>query len=445
MKMVGQTSYKSIWKISYPIILSLIAQQMIVLADTAFLGRVGEVELGASALAGIFYVALFMTGFGFGTGAQILISRRNGEKKYDQIGKIFDHALYSLLILAALLFSVEKITGASILNFAIRSNEIKDSARIYLDIRIYGLFFAYINTLFRFFFIGITRTKVLSIVAVLMAIVNITLDYVLIFGKAGFPEMGIAGAALASVISEASATIFFIFFTFRTINVKKYKLFRFPRPDFVAVKDLISLSIYIMFQYFISLSAWFTFFIFIEKLGERSLASANIIRSIYMILMIPGWAYGSAVSTLVGNKIGEGKYNEVIPLVKKVALMSTLTIAVSILIGLLFPEQLLRIYTSSQELIRFSRPSLYIILIGLFVFSFNQIFFSAVSGTGNTRTALIIEIGTLMIYLLSANLLAIQFNQPVHVVWICEAVYFGILGLMAMLYLSTGHWKKKIF
>ncbi|MBI9036045.1 MAG: MATE family efflux transporter [Bacteroidales bacterium] len=439
------TSYKGIWEISFPIILSLIAQQMIVVADTAFLGRVGEVELGASALAGIFYVALFMTGFGFGSGAQIMISKRNGEKLYDQIGSIFSHAFYFLILLAITLFSIEKLIGGTILNISIHSAEVRESAKIYLDIRIYGLFFAFVNTLFRFFYIGITQTRVLSIVAILMAIVNISLDYVLIFGVWGFPEMGIAGAALASVISEASATLFFIFFTYRTIDVKKYKLFNFNKPDFKAVGKLLSLSVYIMFQYFISLSAWFTFFIFIEKLGERSLASANIIRSIYMILMIPGWAFGSAVSTLVGNMIGEGNYGSVMPVIKKVALMSLITMSFSILLGVLFPEQLLRVYTNNQDLIRFSLPSLYVVLIGLFVFSFNQVFFSAISGTGNTLVALIIEIGTLIIYLTSAYLLAIQYKQPVHVIWICEAIYFGLLGIASMIYLSSGHWKKKVF
>ena len=74
------TTYNNIWQISYPIILSLVAQNVVNVTDTAFLGRVGEVELGASAIGGLFYISIFMLGFGFGTGAQILIARRNGEK-----------------------------------------------------------------------------------------------------------------------------------------------------------------------------------------------------------------------------------------------------------------------------------------------------------------------------------------------------------------------------
>ena len=73
-------TYKQIWLIAYPILISLLMEQMIGMTDTAFLGRVGEVELGASAIAGVFYMVIFMVAFGFSIGAQILIARRNGER-----------------------------------------------------------------------------------------------------------------------------------------------------------------------------------------------------------------------------------------------------------------------------------------------------------------------------------------------------------------------------
>lgn len=71
---------KEIRHITYPVLISLLMQQLIGLTDTAYLGRVGEVELGASAVASMYYLAIYMLGFGFSVGAQILIARRNGEK-----------------------------------------------------------------------------------------------------------------------------------------------------------------------------------------------------------------------------------------------------------------------------------------------------------------------------------------------------------------------------
>ena len=73
---------KQIWNVSYPIFLSLLAQNIINVTDTAFLGRVGEVELGASAMGGLYYICVFTIAFGFSTGSQIVMARRNGERRY---------------------------------------------------------------------------------------------------------------------------------------------------------------------------------------------------------------------------------------------------------------------------------------------------------------------------------------------------------------------------
>lgn len=79
---------KEIWNVSYPIFLGLLAQNIINVTDTAFLGRVGEVELGASAMGGLFYICVFTIAFGFSVGSQILIARRNGEGRYKDVGPV---------------------------------------------------------------------------------------------------------------------------------------------------------------------------------------------------------------------------------------------------------------------------------------------------------------------------------------------------------------------
>ena len=81
---------RQILKIAGPILVSVLMEHLIGMTDTAFLGRVGEVELGASALAGVYYLAIFMLGFGFSTGVQIMIGRRNGEGNYTAIGELFN-------------------------------------------------------------------------------------------------------------------------------------------------------------------------------------------------------------------------------------------------------------------------------------------------------------------------------------------------------------------
>ena len=85
-----ENSYRQIWQIAYPIILSGIAQNIINFTNTAFLGHVGEVELGASAIAGIYYFTFIMVGWGIGSGTQIIIARRLGQQKFSDIGIVFN-------------------------------------------------------------------------------------------------------------------------------------------------------------------------------------------------------------------------------------------------------------------------------------------------------------------------------------------------------------------
>ena len=100
---------KQILKITYPVLISLLMEHMIGLTDTAYLGRVGEVELGASALAGVYYLVIYMLGFGFSVGAQVMMARRNGEGEYERIGEVFTQGGLFLFLLAAVLFTASNL------------------------------------------------------------------------------------------------------------------------------------------------------------------------------------------------------------------------------------------------------------------------------------------------------------------------------------------------
>jgi putative MATE family efflux protein len=412
--------------------------------DTAFLGRVGEVELGASAIAGLFYISIFMLGFGFGIGGQILIARRNGERNYSDIGRITDNSLYFLFGLGLLLFILVKFFSPVILRPLIASDDIYLASIDFLQFRIYGIFFAFGNVLLRAFFIGTTSTKVLTYNALIMAGANVFLDYALIFGNFGFPQMGIKGAALASSISEAISAVFFFSYTIYMVDLKKYNLLRFARFEWKVVKTTLDISFSVMLQYFLSLAGWFAFFMIIEKMGERSLAISNIVRSAYIVLMIPVFAFGSITNSLVSNLIGEGKSDFVIPVIKKVAILNFALIGSVVLISAFIPRTLISIYTSDPELITQTVPTFYVVMSALVMFSFASILFNGVSGTANTATALWIELATIIIYLTVAWMLAVKLQLSIELVWTSEYIYFLVMSILSYLYLKSGRWRKKI-
>ena len=435
---------RTIWDIAWPIMLSLVAQNIVNVTDTAFLGRVGEIELGASAIGGLLYTTIFMVAFGFTTGVQILVARRNGEKNYLAIGRIFDNSFYFLGITSLVITSVVILFGPALLKPFMASEAVFNASSTYLVYRVPGLFFAASGLLFRSFYTGIAFTKYLSISSAIMAGVNVVLDYAMIFGHWGFPQMGIQGAAIASAISEVCALLFFIIITWHNTRLKQYVLFKWIKPDFEIIKSTLGISVFVMFQYVLSLGSWFVFFMLIEKMGERSLAVSNIIRSLYLMLMIPGWALCSVTNTLVSNALGEGKPDHVIPIIRKILKFSLVAMAITVSVAALLPREAIAIYTNDASLIEATVPSYYIILAATFLFMAMSILFNGVLGTANTKFALGIEVITLIFYLTSAWLFAVKLHLQIEYVWTAEFVYSSSIGILSYWYLKKGNWRSKV-
>ena len=434
--------YSRIWQIAYPIILGSIAQNLINFTDTAFLGRVGETALGAGALGGIFYLAVIMLGLGFSTGAQIIIARRNGEGKLKDIGPIIDQSIYFLVPLAILVFFLLRYWSVDILKYAVESKAVFAETAIYMKYRSVGIFFAFGNMVFRAFYVGLQKTKVISYTTVVLAIVNIVLDYALIFGNFGAPEMGIAGAAIASVIAEATALLYFIGYTFVKVKFADYALFKFCKPDVQRLFAILKVAVPIMMQQFISLSVWFVFFLFIEKLGEAALAVSNIIRSVYVILMIPVWGFATATNSLVSYLIGLKQQENVLPLIYKIVILCVGGVLFIVSVGMLFPDLIMRVYTNDAELIEMGKPVLKVVSVGALSLAVGFILFNGISGSGKTNVSLLIEIVVLGVYLTYTYVAISVFNVNITFAWMSEIVYGSLLSLFSFAYLRSGRWKE---
>ncbi len=439
----GAPSYKMIWGIAAPIMLGSIAQTIIALTDTAFLGRISEIALGASAMAGVYYFVFSTLAWGFALGVQVIIARKFGEGNNKEIGRIFEHGLIVVISLGIFLFLMLKFFSDDFLRILINSDAVYEAALEFIDIRSYGIFFVCVNFLFRSFYIGISNTKIISYTTGTMAVTNIILNSLLIFGNLGFPAMGIKGAALASVISELSALIFFFIFTTKFFNFKEYRLFQKHKLDFSIFKTIFLIAIPTMFQKLISFGTWLCFFAFVERMGERPLASAMTVRSSYMMLGIPIYALASTTNTLVSRLIGEGKSEYVMQTVWKTVKFGSVVLIPVALFAAIAPELMLRIYTDNIELVNYSKNSIYVIIATVYSLIYGLMFFEAISGTSNTHHAMYIELFILALYVLTVWLTASYLKLSIEWVWTAEFVYGFFIGLFSMIYMYKFNWAKR--
>ena len=443
MKAAGTYSYRNIWKVAYPILISLVMEQMIGLTDTAFLGRVGEVELGASAIAIVYYMVLFMIGFGFSIGAQIIIGRRNGEGRFKDTGKVFWNGLYFVLGLSGIIILLSELFTPWMMKFMVSSTAIYDAALSYVRWRLPGMVFAFCTAMFRAFYVGTTQTKTLTLNSIVMVLSNIVFNYILIFGKFGIPALGITGAAIGSSLAELVSLIFFIIYTRVGCDRRKYGLDKAARFEKDELKSMMPVCTWTMIQHTISISTWLIFFLYIEHLGERALAISNITRSVSGLIWVVLQAFSSTCSTLVSNIIGEGHQDKVPSLIKRILKLSYGIVSVMIILFCLFPEAIARIYTDIPDLITASVPAMVVMCSSYFLAVGGQVFFLAVSGTGSTKTAFRLELIALAIYMIYCTVIIGIMKLDVAICWTAEHVYSGALLICSWWYIRSGRWKNR--
>jgi putative MATE family efflux protein len=429
------SSYREILRIALPIFGGVLAGSTAGLIDTAFLGRLDSVSQSSAGYGYLIYLVIGLVGMGFATGMQILIARRNGENRTEDSGLIFWHGVYFILANALVIGLVLLSFTGAFLNGITRSDDIAEVTRQYVLCRIPGLPFNLINVLFVSFYVGIARTGIITVAAVSGALINVVLDYAMVFGELGFPAMGVSGAAYATVASEIMTTLVYVVYTITKTGPATYGLNRLPGLQSAVIVDMTRLSLPLMFQNFISIAAWFMFFTFIENMGSEELTVSINVRSVYSLFLMPIIALGSATNSMTSNLIGQDKRKEVYALAARI-----LSISVGfsvVLIAILYPlfADCVRLFTDDEAVVRASLDLRNTIAAAIMCMSVAFVFFNMISGTGNTWVSLSIETAAIFVYCGFSYYVTLVEPGTLALVWGSEVLYFLLMGLMSLFYL----------
>jgi MATE family multidrug resistance protein len=439
------TSYKKILGISFPLIIGSLGYNIVAATDTLFIGRAGDtVSLAAIGLVAPFYLMITLIGLAFSRGGQILIARRVGAKNWQAVGEITQNMLYFQLILAAGFYVILKFFGYEVLDIFIQNEEILKSCEGYLHYRVDGILFGYAGLTAIALYSGLGRTNVIIYNTIVLAVVNVFLDYVLVFGYWGFPEMGIEGAGMASAISEVVAFITFVIYALWDKFSKRYQLFKLPPIDWDSITTQLKLSAPIALQSGVGLFSWFLFFSLIEKLGTESLAISSTVRVIYIFFSVSAWGLGSATSTIISQLIGQNKQQEIFWTTTKIMWVSVIITAIPSLLLLLAPEYVMLVVTDNEKIIQASIPllkMLFFIEIGIAAYT---IYYNAIVGTGAISVGLIINLITSAIYIAYIYYMVIYTNDLLWV-WSAEFVFSTTVLLLSMFYLKSNRWQRVNF
>ncbi len=435
-------SYRSILRLALPLCAALLIPQLNLFINTAFLGHRGEAELGVIGVAGLFYLALSMVGYGLASGEQIQMSRRAGEGDEAGIMALFRNGLFLSAGFAAVLLAVAWWGGPLLFKNTLTHSSTAAAGTSFLHTRMWGLPFLLATQLGNALCIASGRSRVIMWGTAAGTAVNIAGDYFLIFGHGPAPALGLQGAALASVAAEvvACAVLYGALYGRRVLRRPAVRGISF---DATLARRTLMVASPLVVQYVVGLGGWQAFFIFVEHLGARELAVSQMLRSVYGLVGVGTWAFANTANTMVSNLIGQGRSVDVPRLIKRVCVVSLGYTVVAVLITLSVGTELLLFFRPDAALAAFAQPSLRIVCAAALVMALSTVVFNGVIGTGNTRVNLLMETGSVVVYIVYCVVVIERWRSPLEWAWGSEFVYWIFLLAASLLYLRSGHWRGK--
>jgi putative MATE family efflux protein len=438
-------SRKHILQLALPISAAILVPQINFITNNVFLGQLGKEELGAAGITGVFYLVFGSIGYGLNNGLQALIARRAGENRPEEIGKLFSQGIRIALGIAALGILITLFLAPYIFSNLLRDQENAQRVISFLRIRIWGLPFLYVYQMRNALLVGINQSRYLVIGTLAETITNIVLDYGLIFGKLGLPQLGFNGAAYASVIAEATGMLVVLAVIHWKGIGQRFQLYKGLEFDKTNAILVLNQSTPLIFQYAISIISWEFFFILVERNASDSndLAISNTMRNIFGFFGVFTWAFAATSSTMVSNIIGQKRHEEVEKLIMKIVQLSTSVAVVVAVILNLFPVAVLSIFSNDPSFITQAVPVLRIVSVALILMSFATVWLNAVIGTGNPRINMLVEIMAVILYSIYVYSVMEHFKLPISWGWASEWLYWTSIFIPSFLYIRSGKWKGK--
>jgi len=438
------TSYRQILKIALPISLAILVPQFNFITNNIFLGHYSQEALATASITGVYYLIFAMIGFGLNNGLQTLIARRAGENKPEEVGKLFGQGVYISLAIAFVGILITWMLAPVILKAVLHSDTIATDSIEYLKIRIWGLPFLYVYQMRNALLVGTNNSKYLISGAIAETIANVGFDYLFIFGHYGFPEMGLNGAAVASIIAEFIGMLVVFLVIHKKGIGKQFSLFKHFYWNKKLSKQLFAISLPIILQLAFSVMSWEFFYILIEHHGQTDLAISNVMRNVFGLTGCLTWAFAATSSAMVSNIIGQGKQENVKALILKIVRLSVGGALVIALLINLFPGVLISIFGQSDLFIDAAIPVVRVVSIAILFMSFSVVWLNAVTGTGNSRMTLLIDGVAIILYCVFVYLILEKYKLSITYGWMGEWIYWGSIFILSVWYMNKGKWKNKI-
>ncbi|MCG8339497.1 MAG: MATE family efflux transporter [Proteobacteria bacterium] len=439
--------FKEIIRVSLPLVASTASYTVLTFTDRMFLSWYSAEAIAASVPAMVLSFAFICFFMGTGQYVNVLIAQFYGASQNDNVARSFWQGVY-FSIFAGLVLLLFIPLGNLIIDVSGHSPEVIVQEKLYFDVLMYGAGLVVMVNVLAAYYSGRGRTNVVMYTSFLGAAVNIFLNYILIFGKFGLPEMGIKGAGLATVLANAFIVLFYAIIIFGGKDRRKIPVSRYIGFNWRIFSKLIRFGAPNGFQFFIDVSS-FTAFIFLIGLhGDDILAASNIVLSVNMLAFMPIVGFGQATSILVGQYMGRKDQESVVSITWdtiKVAALYGVAVSCTFIA---FPEFYLQFF-KSDDVVAFAKiteaaiPFFMVLPSFLIADTFAIIIGSALGGAGDTKFKMWFSIfGACALFVPIQFLILRTFNISAIFGWVWLSLYWAIVGFVFWLRFKRGIWRN---
>ena len=438
-KMGTQPVGKLMLSMSLPIMISMLVQALYNIVDSIFVAKISEDALTAVSLAFPIQTLMIAVGAGTGVGINALLSKSLGEKNFEKANRAANNGIF-LAFFSFLLFVVIGLCFTGLFyNVQTKNADIRQYGKDYLYVVTVASLGLFMQMTFEKLLQSTGKTIYSMFTQGLGAIVNLILDPCLIFGWGPFPKMGVAGAALATVIGQCLAALLGLLLNIKVNKEIKISLKKYP-PNRKTIKHIYAVGLPSIIMQSIGSVMTYSLNKILIGYSETAVAVLGVYFKLQSFIFMPIFGLNNGYIPIVAYNYGARKKARIIKAFKCGAVCAVSIMAVGTLLFLTIPDKLLGFFDAGDEMLRIGVPALRIISTHFVIASFSIMMISTLQALSRGVDSMIVSFSRQIIVLLPAAYLLSKFAGLNAIWWAFPIAEIVSLTLCA-LFLSKAYKK----
>lgn len=431
--------------LAIPMILEMSMEALFAIVDTFFVAKLGAASVAVVGLTESVLALIYAVAVGLSIGATATVARRVGEKDMDGAARAATHVIYLGLLVSAAMGIAGVIFARQIFGLLGAEPEVIELGlpfmRIMFGTNAVILFLFLLNGIFR----GAGDAAIALRVLIIANGLNIVLDPLFIFGIWIFPEWGVTGAAVATVIGRTTGVAFAAWTLLRPGNGRLEIRAEHWRFDPTLLVALVRLSGTAVLQFLIATLSWSGLVRVVAGFGTVAIAGYQIGLRVIIFVILPAVGLANAAATLVGQNLGAGQPERAERSVWTAAILNAVLLGLAGIFFIVFPELVVSIFTTDPEVSRYAIDCLRIVGYGYAFYGLGMVMESSFNGAGDTLTPTYLNFVIFWLFEIPlAYVLAYHFEMGPQGVFWAITIAFSALAVVSALVFRRGKWKQQV-